>query len=164
MTDLVPGIRNAVRAIIVRGDHLLMLRKGGDDSGERFALPGGAQESGETLADALQRECREEIGTAVAMQGLLLVADYFKHRPGDPPSRRQLVEFLFRCDVPGGYEPHNGPKPDRHQLDVAWVDRRTLPALALTPDFLAGCLSGDLDAPAHYRFTYANHADTTQHR
>ena len=67
MNELLPDIRNAVRAIIVRDDRVLLLRKGGDGRGERFALPGGGQEAGESLADALLRECREEIGTTITI-------------------------------------------------------------------------------------------------
>ena len=65
MQNLIPGIRNAVRAIIVRDAHILLLRKQGGGPGDRFALPGGGQDAGETLFQALQRECQEEIGTSV---------------------------------------------------------------------------------------------------
>jgi hypothetical protein len=42
MKQLVPGIRNAVRAVIVRDDRL-SLHNRGDDGDDRFGLPGGAQ-------------------------------------------------------------------------------------------------------------------------
>jgi 8-oxo-dGTP pyrophosphatase MutT (NUDIX family) len=54
--------RKAVRAVIRRGDHLLMVHStvAGD-----YKLPGGGIEAGESPAEALVREVREECGFAV---------------------------------------------------------------------------------------------------
>ncbi len=137
MDNLIPGVRNAVRALIVRDGKILLLRKDGYPKGERYALPGGAQDSGETLEQALNRECMEEIGTEVRINGLLHVADWFKHRDTEPPSTRQLVEFLFDCEVPADYRPRNGHHPDKHQVEVQWRELRELPGIRLLPQSLA---------------------------
>ena len=100
MDTLIPGIRNAVRAVIVRGDSLLVQQKLYEDGSGRLTLPGGAPDLGETLEAALRRECAEELGAQIRVFELLHVADYFKPRDSDPPTRRQQVEFLFRCEVP----------------------------------------------------------------
>jgi len=136
MENLTPDIRNAVRAVIVRNDRLLLLQKSGGDRGERYALPGGAQDLGETLAQALNRECLEEIGTAVEILALMNVADHFKTRETDPPSTRHMVEFLFRCNVPDDYLAHNGSKPDKSQVDVVWASLAELAAMPLYPESL----------------------------
>ena len=52
-----PVIRNTVRAVIVRDNRILLLRKEDELQGERYALPGGAQEAGETLEQTVNREC-----------------------------------------------------------------------------------------------------------
>jgi len=130
-------IRNAVRALIVQDGQVLLLRKNGGERGERFALPGGAQELGETLEQALNRECLEEIATEVQIHDLLYVADYFKQRDTVPPSTRQLVEFLFRCSVPGNYLPKNGHRPDKHQIEVIWVGLNRIGEMNLFPQSLA---------------------------
>jgi len=137
MENLLPEIRNAARALIVRDDRILLLRKQGYTDGERFALPGGGQDPGETLQQALQRECQEEIGTQVLIHDLLHVADYFKVRDTDPPSTRHLVEFLFRCEVPDSYAPMNGEHPDKHQVEVVWALLDTLPDMPLFPRSLS---------------------------
>jgi ADP-ribose pyrophosphatase YjhB (NUDIX family) len=142
MENLDPSIRNAARALIVRDDHILLLRKQGGGRGERFALPGGAQDPGETLQDALNRECLEEIDTRVQIHDLVGVADYFKPRDTRPPSTRHVVEFLFECTVPGDYTPHNGYRPDKHQVEVAWVGLAALGNMALQPGSLAGVIGG----------------------
>lgn len=119
--EISPGIRNAVRAVIVRDEAVLVQRKEYESGEVRYTLPGGAPETGETLEEGLQRECREEIGTEVAVGDLWHVADFFKPRETDPPTVRQVVEFLFRCEVPADYDASNGPRPDRHQVAVEWL-------------------------------------------
>ena len=131
--NLIPGIRNAVRAVITRNDAVLLQRKIDDSGMERYALPGGAQEHGECLTDALQRECEEEIGTRIEIIDLLFVGDYFKIRQTTPPTTRQLLEFLFACTVARDYEPRNGPRPDKHQVDVLWAPVADLTEFNLVP-------------------------------
>lgn len=131
--NLIPGIRNAVRAVITRNDSILLQRKLDDNGNERYALPGGAQEHGERLIDALQRECEEEIGARVEVIDLLFVGDYFKQRQTNPPTTRQLVEFLFACSVEPDYQAQNGPRPDKHQVEVLWVPLDQLVDINLVP-------------------------------
>lgn len=148
MENLTPGIRNAVRAVIVRDERMLLLKKTGGERGERYALPGGAQDLGETLKQALDRECLEEIGTTVGIVALLHVGDYFKVRDTDPPSTRHTVEFLFHCTVPDDYVAHNGIKPDRSQVDVVWADLTDLAAMPLFPKSLSHWLPAGLQPGA----------------
>lgn len=141
MSDLPSSIRNAARALIIREGRILLLRKEGGSVGNRYALPGGAQEPGETLTQALVRECREEIGAVVRVRDLAYVADYSKPRDTTPPSVRQVVEFLFVCDIDSDYVPTNGPRPDKRQVAVEWVALDLLPRVTLQPRTLARYLS-----------------------
>ena len=134
------AIRNGARAVIVRDGKILLLRKKDEVKGERFALPGGSQEEGETLQQALSRECLEEIGTDVVIRDLLHVADYFKPRQTVPPRKRQIVEFLFSCDVPEDYRAQNGHRPDKHQVEVVWTPLTELAGIPLLPRWLASGL------------------------
>ena len=67
---LQPDIRNAVRAVIVKDQQILVLRKQYPSGEVRYALPGGGQEPGETLEAALHRECREEIDASVTVEAI----------------------------------------------------------------------------------------------
>ena len=138
---LEPFIRNAARALIVRDGHVLLLRKDDAIKGERYTLPGGAQEVGETLQEALRRECREEIGAEVQIRDLVHVADYFKPRATTPPTIRQAVEFVFACDVPEDYQAGNGRRPDGHQVEVLWASLESLRGLRLLPHSLIDLLT-----------------------
>lgn len=148
MENLVPPIRNAVRAVIVRDGCVLLLRKSGGERAERYALPGGAQDVGETLEQALIRECLEEIGTTVSVGALLHIGDYFKARDTDPPSTRHLVEFAFRCTVPDDYVARNGSKPDKSQIDVVWAELADLTAMPLFPKSLSSHVEAGLKGGA----------------
>lgn len=164
MAELLPEIRNAARALIVQDGRVLLLKKTGGGRGERFALPGGAQDPGETLKAALDRECREEIGTSVEIGDLIHVADFFKLRDTQPPTRRHLVEFVFSCSLPEGYAPRNGPKPDKHQLDVVWVDLSTLARISIFPGYLATCIAQHADpGQKHYLGAFHDDAASQEH-
>jgi len=147
MAPIIPPIRNAVRAVIRRDNSILLLRKDGYEQGERFALPGGGQDIGETLEQALNRECLEEIDTRVEIHDLVYVADYFKPRETTPKSTRHLVEFLFTCSVPGDYAPRNGHHPDKHQVEVVWVGLEKLAAMPLNPGSLIPYLADTGEHP-----------------
>ncbi len=132
--QLEPGIRNAVRAVIYNDQgQLLVLQKAPGSSGAPFALPGGAQQPGETLSEALQRECLEEIGTTVEIGPLLYLADYCKPRSNLPERFRQQLELLFSCRVAPNYRPHCGAHPDKRQTGVLWIDPQRLDKRALAP-------------------------------
>jgi len=143
---LIPGIRNVVRAVITSNGSVLLQRKVDDDGTERYSLPGGAQEQGERLADALQRECEEEIGTRVKINDLLFVGDYFRVKKTDPPTTRHLLEFLFACTVDSDYQPANGPHPDKHQVDVVWIPIDNLTDINLVPADYIALLQGQVQS------------------
>ena len=142
MTDLELPIRNAARAVIIRGGRILLLKKVGGNRPDRYALPGGAQDPGESLSAALLRECEEEIASRVEIGALVHVAEFCKRRDTEPPSRRHLVEFLFLCRVPDDYRAQSGHHPDKHQVDVVWMDLDELPTAPLFPAYLRDCLGG----------------------
>lgn len=147
MPDSQPDIRSAARALIVRDDAILLLRKEYENGDIAYALPGGAQEASETLCATLGRECLEEIGCEVEVQGLACVAEYFRRRSSAPAQVRHLLECLFRCDVPADYVPGNGAKPDKHQVDVEWLPIARLEQENLSHPFLTGAVArGTQDA------------------
>lgn len=120
MVELLPNIRIAVRALILRDEQVLLQRKVYEDGSERFTLPGGAAEPGERIEQSLVRECIEEIGAEVMVEQLLYIADIFRHKRDMQDTVQQQLEIIFRCSLPLGYTPRNGKQPDRHQVDVVW--------------------------------------------
>ena len=161
MLEIMPPIRNTPRAVIINQGKILLLRKDGDARGERYGLPGGAQELGESLHEALVRECKEEIDSAVSIGAMVYVAEFFKIKETVPPTRRHLMEFLFLCSLPDGYVPRNGSNPDKHQVEVVWRDRQQLPSLALFPEYLSDALITIQDNRPAYLGTFHEQTDTS---
>jgi len=135
--SIVLPIRNSVRALIVRKNQVLLLRKRGRNGDPRYALPGGGQDRGETLHECVLRECREEIAAKVSILGLAHVANAFKPLDCKSVSYRQQVEFVFYCRVPKNYKPRQGNKPDKNQVAVEWVSLQRLEKIDLRPQGIA---------------------------
>lgn len=85
-------MRVRVTGVLVENDRILLLNQD-TDSGRSFSLPGGKVEEGETLAEALVREMKEETGLDVKPGRLLYVCD---HLPA------QVVHMTFEARRTGG--------------------------------------------------------------
>ena len=89
-----------VGAIIVDEDGRLFLsRRGQKAKNERglWEFPGGSVEFGEKLADALQREMREEYGIEIVVGELLDVVDHIL-----PEEGQHWVSPTFICRIASG--------------------------------------------------------------
>lgn len=84
--------RLSVHAVIVdEAGRVLLLKATYADSA--WGLPGGAVDPGETIHEALLRECVEEMGTNVSIRHLTGVYYHAAVRSH---------AFIFRCDLPPG--------------------------------------------------------------
>jgi 8-oxo-dGTP pyrophosphatase MutT (NUDIX family) len=144
-------LRNCAKAIIIRDAKILTI-KYSDQGGELFALPGGGQLHGETLPEALERECREELGVTVRNLGLRFIREYIgKH--GDYSWRDagvHQVEFIFECELNAGDEPMGGSHGDHSQVAIAWLPIATLPAHRFYPKELIQYLGRPLPRQIEY--------------
>ncbi len=122
------------RAIILSDGCCLVQHKRTEDRGDYYGLPGGAKEAFETLIEALQREAREEIGSSLIDPTLVGVADY--RRRDDSGLICDHIECLFVAQLPEGYEPRNGPRPDRNQRGVTWLSLEQVAAAEFSPPFV----------------------------
>jgi ADP-ribose pyrophosphatase YjhB (NUDIX family) len=134
------GIRLSVKAIVIRNGTLLVIRMSSVDD-DWFALPGGGQEVGETVHEALRRECREEIGSDVQIHGLRFVRDYIgkHHEFAATDGDVHQVELMFECTLES--EPSTPTFPDTGQVGHAWLPVDDLASRPLYPRALAAALA-----------------------
>lgn len=129
--------RPAARALIVSGGKLLAvhMRTGGEDV---YVLPGGGQRFGETMAETVVRECREELGCDVAVGGLAYVREYIGARHDFPRDHAgfHAVECVFHCTLPPNAKVAAAQAPDPEQIGAVWLPLDDLPRLPLYPKYL----------------------------
>lgn len=128
------NIRNSAKAIIIKDGKVLCI-KCEDTLGFYYGLPGGGQEHGESLPEAVRRECREEIGADVIVRDLVFVRDYIgaNHEFAQYHPDMHQVELMFACDLvcDCGVELDN--VPDTAQIGVEWLELDKLENYRLYP-------------------------------
>ncbi|MGE7828448.1 NUDIX domain-containing protein [Paenibacillus sp. NPDC093718] len=127
-------IRNSAKAVIMR-NHQILLTKNVDHLGDFYLFPGGGQEKGETLAQAVIRECQEEIGRKVEVRDLLHVREYIgsNHEFAEWDSDVHQVEFYFECNLADAGDTFLGYNPDEYQVGVEWIDLSALDDIRIYP-------------------------------
>jgi ADP-ribose pyrophosphatase YjhB (NUDIX family) len=89
----VGGFRVRATGVLVEDGKVLLVRQ---QTGKReWSLPGGEIQPGETLANAVRRELREETGVEVEIDGLLFVAEV-------PDASAPLLHITMRVRKCGG--------------------------------------------------------------
>ena len=88
------------RSLSIRLGKLFLARRGPKAKNERglWEFPGGSVEFGETLADALKREMREEYDIEIAVGELLDVVDHILPKEG-----QHWVSPAFLCTIVSGF-------------------------------------------------------------
>ncbi|MGH9114722.1 MAG: NUDIX domain-containing protein [Acidimicrobiales bacterium] len=99
-----------VGAIAADEQHILMIRRGRGPAAGCWSIPGGRVEAGETLAEAVLRELREE----TALQGVCEELIGWVERIGDD---HHFVILDFRVTILGDGEPAAGDDA----AEAAWV-------------------------------------------
>ncbi|PXY19880.1 NUDIX hydrolase [Prauserella sp. PE36] len=101
---------------------LLLIQRGHEPSAGRWSLPGGRVEEGESDADALARELREETGLDVVAGQLV-----------GSVTRGSYVIYDYACTVSGGEL-----KAGDDAADARWVDAAAFGALAAAGELTEG--------------------------
>lgn len=112
-----------VRGVVFRGEELLLVRERAEGL---WTLPGGWADPGESPAENVVREIREETGYETRAEKVLAVFDRGKH-PHVPPFAFHVYKFFVRCEIVGGAETLS-----RETDAVGFFGEGNLPELSLS--------------------------------
>src|SRR5947209_18219500 len=81
----------AVLAVVVRGEHALIVQRAQQPNAGRWGFPGGVLELGETVAEGAMREVAEETAIIAKPAGILDVHDAITRDADDRLQRHHLL-------------------------------------------------------------------------
>jgi 8-oxo-dGTP diphosphatase len=93
MTEDLETIRYTADVVCLRGDDVLVIRRGWEPHKDELALPGGHVDRGETSRVAAARELEEETGIRVAAEDLDRL-DVYDRPDRDPRGRYVSVAYV----------------------------------------------------------------------
>lgn len=111
-----------VRAAVLQGNRILLVREREDGC---WTLPGGWAEVGQSAAESVEREVREESGYIVKAVRLLACWDRNKHP--HPPIPFHAYKLVFQCESLGGE-----PQASLDTTEVGFFREDEIPELSLT--------------------------------
>ncbi len=111
-----------VRAAVLRDGALLFVRERSDGC---WTLPGGWADVGQSAAECVEREVREESGYVVRATRLLACWDRDKHP--HTPYPFAVYKLVFQCDLVGG-----APAASDETSEVGFFPEDRVPELSLT--------------------------------
>ncbi|MGR3454890.1 NUDIX hydrolase [Pseudooceanicola sp.] len=117
--------RLAALAVVLRGEHVLLVRRRNEPDAGLWGFPGGHVEAGETVGAAAVRELQEETGVKAAPRGTLDTLDIILHDEDGTLRFHFLLVAVLCAHVAG--EPVAADDVD----DAAWVPVAKVLARAL---------------------------------
>lgn len=132
------SIRSDSKAIIIHNNQVLLNKCCDVYNGDYYSLPGGGQETYETMEEAVVRECLEETGYAVAPERFAALceeicdSEFFRE---NYPDYAHKMLHIFVCRLTSE-EIQPPTETDDMQVGIEWVDMDKLPALRLLPKAL----------------------------
>jgi 8-oxo-dGTP diphosphatase len=116
-----------VGGVVIENGRALLVRRGHPPLEGDWSIPGGALETGETIAEGVRRELEEETGLEVRVLDLIEVFErIFPDGSGKPQYHFVILDYL--CERVRG-EPNAGGDA----LDTMWVREEDLSRFSLTP-------------------------------
>jgi 8-oxo-dGTP diphosphatase len=114
-----------IGVVVWHDDRVLLVRRSKPPRRGRWSLPGGAQQLGETVAEAARREVREEVDLEVELGEIIATVDLIER---DPDQRVRyhytLIDFTAEAASPV-------LRPGSDAADARWFELAEIETLGL---------------------------------
>lgn len=136
----------AVAALVVRGDDVLLVLRRNPPSAGRWSVPGGVQEVGERVIEALRREVCEETGLDIEAARLVDVGDIVERDAEGAVRYHYVIAYYAARPAGGALHPGDDVRAAR------WASLDAAAALGVHPRLLAllAAACGCVDHEAAY--------------
>lgn len=125
----------SARGVLENGSEILFIEYE-DSKGKYYSLPGGTQDIGESLANAVVREFKEETCIDINVKELLMVREFILETSSIPTWEAGIhqVETIFICSFVDENQEHGkGLVPDGGMLGLKWIDKKDFKNFRLYP-------------------------------
>lgn len=132
------SIRSTAKAIILNENHILLNKCFDEYHGDYYSLPGGGQDTYETLHEAIIRECLEETGHNVIPVRFSALYEEICENPKTIelyPEYIHKMYHIFICKLKNE-ETVSPTEIDDMQLKSEWINISDLKKIRIMPDFL----------------------------
>ncbi len=136
-------IRSAAKAVIVRDGCILLNRCFAEGYGTYYDMPGGGQNQGESLEQAIIRECLEETGYTVQVGSFLALSEEIFLNPllrERYPNHVHRVYHAFLCDIREDVPRIEPTEIDYDAVELEWVALSRLPEIRIMPQLMQNAL------------------------
>lgn len=124
-----------VAGILIRNNKILLQKPQHDDG---YSIPGGHVAFNETSENALVREFKEEIGTDIKIDRLMMVGENFFPWGSKPCQQISLYYLISLCDekqilLDGTFKAYDDMCDEQINLDFCWIPLSQLKDIKLYP-------------------------------
>jgi ADP-ribose pyrophosphatase YjhB (NUDIX family) len=132
----------AALVIVEQAGRYLLIKESKEVCRNKWFLPGGRAEPGESILQAAVRESREESGLTVELTGLLFLDQFVD---SDPTKRGNRIRFVFLGKPIGGELKQS---EDEHSICAGWFSEAEAARLELRSPFVLEILKSRRERPA----------------
>lgn len=132
------SIRSTAKAIIIDRNKVLLNKCFDKYNGAYYSLPGGGQNTSETLFDAVIRECLEETGYTVSPKRFAALCEEICDNPQTKelyPEYIHKMYHIFICELVNDMR-QNPTDIDDMQIGSEWVNIDNLDEIRILPNVL----------------------------
>ncbi len=89
----------AVRAVVIEGDNILLVKRGHSPGKGLWSIPGGSIELGESIYDACIRELFEETNIRARPIGIINISEYIELKSKNIRYHYVLIDILMKPET-----------------------------------------------------------------